>query len=179
MGLIWLAGIWGLAEASFFFLVPDVLLSAMAVTSLRRALWGVAAALAGALIGGVCCYYWGVLDPIAACHFVESVPAISQQMMAKVSAELQNQGAGAVLFGPLSGTPYKTYAVQAAGTGLSVVAFLLISVPARLLRFVLVTLVSYGIGRWCLRRLPYPWKMACWAGTWLAFYLYYFSVMPG
>ena len=178
MGLIGLAGIWGLAEATFFFLVPDVLLSAMAIKSLRRALWGTIAALVGALIGGVCFYYWGASAPAQAASFVESVPAISQLMMAGVAAELQAQGPIAVLLGPLSGIPYKTYAVQAAAANVSIVQFLLISIPARLLRFVLVALVSYFISRWCLRRLAYRWKLGCWAGVWFAFYSCYFLVMP-
>lgn len=177
MGLIWFAAIWGAAEASFFFLVPDILISALALSSLKRALCACLAALAGALIAGIGLYYWGVIDITSAWTFVEAVPAISPEMLERVEQELTDEGIWAILLGPLSGTPYKTYAIQAASAGITITAFLLISIPARLSRFVLVALISYGIKQWCLYRLSRRWQLGCWALFWLGFYLWYFSVM--
>src|SRR5437868_1692315 len=59
----WAALAWGYAEATLFFLVPDVLLSWVALRDPRAA--GVACfwALAGALLGGATMYAWGAADP--------------------------------------------------------------------------------------------------------------------
>jgi len=53
------AGLWGFAEATAFFVVPDVWLSAVALRNLPRGLTGAASATAGALVGGA---VGGVLD---------------------------------------------------------------------------------------------------------------------
>ena len=96
-------------------------------------------------------YLWGSQDPQTALRVVESVPAISTEMVGRVREQLSTQGVVALMLGPLSGTPYKLYAVQAAGAGTSIGLFLLVSAPARLTRFLLVTFVSnYALkGVWC------------------------------
>jgi len=58
-------------------------------------------------------------------------------------------------------------------------AFLAVSVPARLGRFVLVTLLAHLALRGLRRRWPGLPPGGLLAGAWLAFYLVYFSVMPG
>lgn len=109
MGLMIAAAAWGFAEASLFFLVPDVLLSAIALCDHRKALFACLAAAAGAMVGGVLMYVWGSLSPDAALNIVERVPGISPEMIARVRDELASQGVMAMVFGPLSGTPYKVY----------------------------------------------------------------------
>jgi hypothetical protein len=54
-----LAFAWGLAEATVFFVVPDVWISRLALSSWRAALRGCALALVGALVGGVLLYLAG------------------------------------------------------------------------------------------------------------------------
>jgi membrane protein YqaA with SNARE-associated domain len=49
---------WGLAESTFFFFVPDVVLTFSALRNYRMALRAAVAALAGALIGGTLMYAW-------------------------------------------------------------------------------------------------------------------------
>ena len=110
---------------------------------------------------------------------MDAIPAISPAMMARVAGSLAENGTGAVLYGPLSGTPYKLYAVYAASSGISLAAFLAISVPARLTRFVLVTSIShYG-----LYGLHLVWprlnRHVLLGLAWLDFYAFYFFVMPG
>lgn len=51
--LIIAAFCWGLAEATFFFIVPDVLLTAITIVSVPRALRALVFSLLGATIGGV------------------------------------------------------------------------------------------------------------------------------
>jgi len=52
MGVGLAAFLWGLAEATCFFIVPDVLLSFIALRRLRTALLCCGLALAGALLAG-------------------------------------------------------------------------------------------------------------------------------
>src|SRR4051812_21124803 len=74
---VWLAFAWGIAEASFFFIVPDVLLTLIACRALKPALKATLAALAGALIGGVLMYALGMRSPDEATAFLDYVPAIN------------------------------------------------------------------------------------------------------
>jgi len=71
------------------------------------------------------------------------------------------------------------YAVQAAGAGTSIGLFLLVSAPARLTRFLLVTFVSNyalkGLTRWW----PNLNRAAILIIAWALFYAFYFSVMSG
>src|SRR5258706_1708194 len=59
MPIILASFVWGLAESSFFFFVPDVGLTFLALRNYRAALRATLAALAGALIGGALMYAWG------------------------------------------------------------------------------------------------------------------------
>jgi len=112
-----IALIWGFAEATLFFIVPDVWLTLAGRDKLHRGLIVCLYSLAGALAGGTLMYLWGSQDPQTALRVVESVPAISTEMVGWVSEQLSTQGVVALMLGPLSGTPYKLYAVQAAGAG--------------------------------------------------------------
>ena len=84
---------WGVAEASVFFIVPDVLLSYVGVKRGVRAA-GLAAiwAAAGAALGGVGMYLWAVSDPEAALGFVLAVPAISAAMAEAAAHAMAEQG---------------------------------------------------------------------------------------
>ena len=94
MGLrLWLAGLWGFAEATLFFIVPDVLLTWIAVRhGTRQAVMASFAAVAGAMLGGVVMYTWAVHDPALARTVVSAVPAIPASMISGVSADVQNGG---------------------------------------------------------------------------------------
>src|SRR5438270_13950747 len=72
-----LAFIWGLGEATFFFIVPDVLLTLIATRSLRSAIKATIAALAGALIGGVVMVAFAHTWPETARAFLLHIPGIN------------------------------------------------------------------------------------------------------
>ncbi len=179
MGVKALAFAWGLAEATVFFIVPDVLLTFLARERLRDGLTAALYALAGALLGGWSMYRIGETWAAEARQWLDAVPAISSGMIARVAESLHTQGLTAVLLGPLSGTPYKLYALEAPGAGIGLVDFLAISVPARLGRFVLVMLLAH----YALRGLCRLWRglpdRALLGTAWIAFYVAYFSLMPG
>ena len=172
------AGLWGFAEATLFFLVPDIWLTALAVRrGLKPALLACLAALAGALLGGVAMYGWGAANPEAARDMLDWVPAIDPAMIAKVRIALREDGVTAMFLGPLYGVPYKIYAVEAAGTGISLAAFLAISIPARMLRFLLLTIGSWAISAALSGRTSPRFRTGLLAGVWAVFYAAYFTIM--
>jgi hypothetical protein len=179
VGLNVVALLWGFAEATLFFIVPDVWLSAIAVGRGRRAaLRATGWAIAGAVLGGALMHVWGTWDPEGAAAALDRVPAISPAMIAGVRDELERQGIAAVVIGSVTGVPYKIYAVLAQETGLHLPLFLLISVPARAIRLVLVVLIADWINRPLARRLTLPQRYGVLAVAWLAFYGFYFAVTP-
>ena len=179
MGLNAVALLWGFAEATLFFIVPDVWLSAIAVgRSHRAALRATGWAIGGAVLGGALMHAWGRVDPAGVIAVCDRLPAISPAMIAGVRDDLARQGAVAVVIGGVTGVPYKIYAVLAPEAGLSLLPFLLISIPARAIRFVLAVLIADGINRLLARWLPLRQRYAVLGVVWLAFYVFYFAVMP-
>lgn len=174
-----IAVLWGFAEATVFFVAPDFWLSIVAArSSLRRALIACVCAASGALVGGVVMYLWSVHDLEAATRAADMAPAISAGLIARISQEIRDYGVWAMFIGPFSGGAYKIYAVRAADGGIGLLAFALVSIPARLLRFVIVStlvhlLATRVLGNWSVRR-----KLVLLLSCWLIFYSFYFSLMP-
>lgn len=167
---------WGFVESMLFFLVPDMVLSVVAMHSLRRSLWCCAWAVAGAIAGGAVMYAWGAHDATMALRALDSVPAIPADMLVKVHHELSAKGLPAMLWGPLIGIPYKIYAVQAGALGLSVPMFLLMTIPARIIRFV-ITCLGFNLAARLLRRLGAGPRLikGCWTLFWILNYTIYWS----
>jgi membrane protein YqaA with SNARE-associated domain len=157
---------WGFAEATLFFIVPDVLLTLLALWNPRGAIEASIAALAGALIGGCVMYAWGQRSPDQALATLLRVPAIKQGLIDSVRSEINSRGVVAILVGPLRGIPYKIYAVEWAAQRRSFASFLLISIPARYVRFVLVTLACIAC-----RGFVTPMILTI---IWIGIYFFYF-----
>lgn len=174
MGLKPWAFLWGLAEATLFFIVPDVLLSAVALRdralALRLCLW----TLGGALICGLTMYLWGRHDVERAGEVLAMLPAIDGLMLARVGEDLERLGALATFLGPLSGTPYKIYAAMSPEAGIALAMFLAISIPARLIRFVLIVGITALVSRTLLSRWPARARLYLLLMLWALFYTVYF-----
>ena len=172
-----LASLWGFAEATLFFIVPDVYLSWLALRSPKSGLIACLFALLGALIGGAAMWMWGHFDPDAARAIFESLPAISGATIASVRQQLADSGIAALFLGPLGGIPYKIYAVEAAALGYGLVIFLAVSLPARLARFALVTIVAGSVSRTLRRRVSLRTVQSIHVAFWAVFYVWFFTVM--
>lgn len=172
-----IAAVWGFAEATLFFFVPDVYLSRVALRAPRLALSACGSALLGALVGGALMFGWGTTHPRAAEATLDRVPGISHSDVVRVGGEIENHGMVAVFLGPMTGTPYKIYAVEASVSGIGLLPLLAVSVPARWLRFVLVTLLAIGLMHLPrLRELSLRSRHVVHAAAWAAFYVFYFAV---
>lgn len=178
MGVNIIAALWGFAEATLFFIVPDVWLSLAGRRDLKKGLAACLYSIAGALFGGALIYMWGVKDMAGATALIEKVPAISPEMVSRVHDELSSLGVWSIFIGPFKGTPYKLYAAQAADAGVGIILFLLTTIPARGFRFALMTLgAHYGLRamkRWKIANRPVAVILVCWAIN----YALFFTLMP-
>ena len=174
------AFIWGVAEATVFFIVPDVLLSYVGVKhGVKATVSASFIAALGAVVGGVIMYLWSTRDPASAREAVLAVPAIGEAMFARAADAMRDDWFFATVLGPLSSTPYKVFAVLAPHTdGAGLPEFALASVAARLPRFLIVSigvaLIGRGLSRWLSPR-QLLWVLA---GAWLLFYAVFFALMP-
>jgi membrane protein YqaA with SNARE-associated domain len=175
------AALWGFAEATLFFVVPDVWLTAVAVRrGARAALAAALCAAAGALVGGALMYAWGADDPAGAAAALDAVPAVSPAMLDRVRADLERDGAAAALLaGAFSGVPYKAYAALAPSAGVGPWPLLAATAPARLARFVPACLLAALLSGVLSGRLSARGRTLVLAGFWAAFYAYYLGVTPG
>jgi hypothetical protein len=146
----WLGFLWGFAEGTLFFIIPDVLLSWASLAGARCGFKILGAILAGSLVAGLGMYTWAASRPELSRSVVASVPFVRAKMFDKVQEDYRDQGISGMLKGPGSGIPYKVYAVLAPPIS-NPVTFALISIPARLERLITSWLLFTALG-WLFRR---------------------------
>lgn len=178
MLLMALAFLWGLAEATFFFIIPDVILTFIAIHGFREGFDASLLALAGALLGGSIMYVWGTSQYDDAYRFVGRVPAIQKKMLRGVKASLDERGLIAMVLGPIRGIPYKTYAILAPQAGIGFFAFFLASIPARFVRFFLTSVCAWFLANILFASIPMSAKYGVWGIVWIIVYILYFSLHP-
>ena len=165
------ATLWGFAESTLFFIVPDVLLSAIAIRNLRLALFASLLATLGAMAGGTLMYSWSAADPGDAVQSVTRLPDVRPDMPERVREHLQDMGAVATVLGPLRTTPYKLYAVLAPANEVPYWQFLLVTPVARLPRFLLASVVAAVAAQYLRPWLGARGLYALWFVAWLSIYL--------
>jgi membrane protein YqaA with SNARE-associated domain len=175
-----LAAAWGLAEATVFFIVPDVLLSRLALRGWRPMLLACLAATAGAVGGGALVHGVARAQPEPVLRALDRVPAVSADMIRRAGEDLARRGGVALAAGALTATPYKVFAAQAGRLRQPLGPFLAASALARLGRFLAVCLLAMslagalragGVAERTLGRVH--------AGAWTVFYAGFFWAMPG
>lgn len=179
MGLGIIAALWGFAEATLFFLVPDICLTAAAVwrgrvAAFRAACW----AIAGAVAGGALMFHWAAADPVPAMAAIESLPAISQAMMDSGRDALNKNGLWQLFVGSITGTPYKIFAAAAPAAGIPLTPFLLVTILARASRFIVAILIADIVSRTLAAHLSLRGRLIVLAGFWTVLYAGYLTLMP-
>lgn len=174
------AALWAFAEATLFFVVPDVLLSLLAVArgwrlAAQATLW----AIGGALLGGLAMYAWGAQDQAGALALVERLPAISPEMIAQVRISLAEQGLWPLFQAGVTGVPYKIFAASAPGAGIALAPFLLASGAARAGRFLLTVLLAVLVDRLLARLAGRRARLWIFGGFWVVFYILFWTLVPG
>lgn len=175
------AGLWGTAEATVFFIVPDLWTSWLALHNPKRGMATTVSALAGALVGGATTYTTAQsMTSEATENALTSVPGISADMVTDVARQLDEQGWVALVLGPTRGVPYKIYACTLGHGEASFGTFMALSVPARMLRFLAVTGGVAGLGKLADRLgLSQKGKSVIFVAGWAGFYTWYFTLGPG
>ncbi len=172
----WLGFLWGFAEGTLFFIIPDVLLSWASLTGVRCGFKTLGAILAGSIVAGLCMYSWSESQPAFSRTVVASVPFVRARMFDKVQEDYRAHGVAGMLDGPGSGIPYKVYAVLAPSV-CNPISFALVSIPARLERLALSWLVFTALGwlggRW-IRNHP---RLATllFGSVWTLIYAFYWT----
>lgn len=170
-----LAALWGFAEATLFFIVPDVLLSWLGLRGQRSDWVASGYALIGALLGGVLMYQWGVQNLAGVRALLIWLPGIDAGLLDLARHQLQEVGVLALFKGGFGGVPYKTYAIHAASEGVGLALFLSVSVFARWLRFAVVMLATRWLVRALLPKQTLLQQQLFLLAGWVVFYAVYFS----
>lgn len=173
-----IASLWAFAEATFFFLIPDIYLTRIALYNLRKAIYACFFAAFSACIGGSVMYLWAEYYPHPAVEFLTLIPAIFPKLITEVTQSLFPHPFYALFVAPLKGIPYKIYAVLFGMEKISFSLFIGISFIARLCRFLFVTLAG-GIAAALLKPYVSPKKinlihLMVW---WLIYSLYFCDVV--
>lgn len=177
--MIWTvaAALWGVAEATVFFIVPDVVVTAaVAKFGIRPGLRLAVVAALAASFAGLAMWLWGAQDAASARHLMLAIPAIGPDLLVRAHREIASNWAIHLLVGAVTGVPYKLYAVEAGARGLNPILFIPASFVARLARFALAAGVT-ALGRQALVKLHLErWATAILAGGWIVLYAVYFSL---
>lgn len=172
-----IAGLWGLAEATVFFVVPDVWISFVAMRrGWQAGLLAACLACIGALIGGALMYLWGGRDAASARHLLDMIPAISPGMIWVTGYQLKDAGPVGMILGAFTGVPFKIYAVEAGANGTGLGAFLGMAAIARITRFALAALIAAAAANILRRFYSERTILSLLAGFWIVFYAWYFTV---
>ncbi len=174
---LWIVAGWSAAEAAIFFIVADVPISWIAVRSGTRAalLAAIVAALAS-IAGTLAVLFWASHDPAGAAATMTALPDIDPALIVE-AANRYSQGFDAVLAGSFSGIPFKLFALEAAKEG--DIMFLILAPLLRLPRFLAIALFVGRISHFLERWMDVRQRLALLLILWIAFYGWYFSVMPG
>jgi membrane protein YqaA with SNARE-associated domain len=173
---IFLSFVFGFAEGTLFFVVPDVFLSLVTIVAPRRVWKHILSAVLGAVCAGALMYLWVEKNSAQAREAVSEVPFIPRRMFDEVKTGYERHGIVAVFLGPLSGIPYKIYAIEAPGR-FGLMEFVAATAPARAWRFILVCLFSGGAAHLLRRKWHKTLKQLALihAIAWILFYSFYWG----
>jgi hypothetical protein len=171
--------LWGYAEGTVFFLVPDIWITWLTLFAPRSGLLAWLASIAGSL-AAVLTFHGLItglgLDPLG---WIGSLPGISESMIAAVESGLAVHGLPWTPWLIAGGVPLKVYAGVAFLQGMALGSVLLWTVFARVVRIAPTVLATLVVRRWAAGRIdrrPGLWT-ALLLGLWSLFYLAYFRAM--
>ena len=175
---LWLGFLWGFAEGTLFFIIPDIVLSWAALAGAKCGARILGAILLGAVGAGLCLHTWATFQPAASRSAVAAVPWVRTAMFDQVQKDYETHGIAGLLMGPASGIPYKVSAVLAPPF-CSPGPFALISVVARAermaLTWVFFTVLGLIFRRWLAdhRRLT----PTLFDAFWIVVYAFYWTMI--
>ena len=166
-----LAFLWGLAEASFFFIAAEVLVTLVAMRDPVRALRMGLLAVLGATIGAAALYFWGARDAFGSMTLLALLPGLSPDIISAAEEALQRYGLAAVPAGVLSAATGKAHAILAHDLGIGFAAFIAVFAAIRLLRLLLAGCVAFCLGALLGNIFSRRALTLLWALAWAAIYV--------
>lgn len=160
-----IAFFWGLSEATFFFIVPDVFFAFTALFIPTLGLIHGIVTIFGSMVGGIIMYKLASIYPLALQNFLNQIPGINEHMITQVYTNFNTMGLKALFIAPLSGVPYKIYGVEAAIAKIDFAQFILMTFPSRLIRILAVSLIASGVGKIFQKNIEQHTK------RWVVFYI--------
>ncbi len=169
--------LWGFLEATCFFLVVDIYLSFFVIKNFTRSIKLSIVAMLGAVLGGVLIYLWSDTHAATFAAFYLNLPGIHQNLISMVQNQLHHYQNWALFLGGISGQPYKLYALYATEADIGLLSFIMTSIAARLLRFLLtIAIVKIAI-KLLERKLKTKMLYIVLSVFWVVFYSFYFYHM--
>ena len=144
---LWLVFGWSVAEAMWWPVIPDFLVAPLALAAPSRALLLAGVATAGSVTGGGVAFHLGGMGEWLTAH----APLLTPRMHEQAVAWMGDEGAVGLLRQPLSGIPYKVFALHAADH-LALPGFVAMSLVARGARIAGVAAI-FAAGGVALRRV--------------------------
>jgi hypothetical protein len=171
------AFVWGFAEATLFFIAPDVFGGAVARLAPRRAVRAAAAAVAGAVVASVVLFGWASASGQTARAVIGAVPAVHPWMFTEAARSLADQGGVVMIASAFTGIPYKVWAFEMVVESWTLLSLMAWTIPARALRLGLVAGGAGLVGWFGRRRIVVgPWLvLGVWLAIWVAIYVEYWT----
>jgi hypothetical protein len=151
--------LWGLMESLWFFVVPDVVISFLAIKGWKPAVKSTLGAVFGAAMGCIILFALFFNLPAALENLISlwsHLPGYYPKMFQVVNTHLQSDGVRGLLSGPSSGIPYRYYIYEALKLNLPLAGLLAWTPLARLQRIVIAPIVVL-ILRFLLQRVFRRW----------------------
>src|SRR5581483_7212206 len=109
--------LWAVAEATVWPVIPDLLLAPLALGARRKFARPLLACVAGSAFGGAWLYLLAWLHPDDLRAFVAHLPLVTDGQVARADRWLDQGGTLALLRQPVSGVPFKVWAVEGVTRG--------------------------------------------------------------
>jgi membrane protein YqaA with SNARE-associated domain len=167
------AFLWGYAEATRFWLIPDILLGWVGLNRPRSIVPSVIAATIGSVLGGSRMHRRAREERMR----LTEIPGINEALLVDAHERFATRRWIAVVRAPIDGIPYKVYATESAVAGRPIVELIAWTFVARAWRFLLTAVVAGAVGRIfsrSVRRSEGGWLAATF-GFWLFVYVRYFA----
>jgi hypothetical protein len=149
--------VWAIAEALVWPIIPDVLLGLLVIARPHRVARTLTAAIVGSAVGAVLLYGLASSWPMLAERVLPHLPLAFEADIVSVRESIGQDGAFAFLRQPISGIPFKVWAIVGATSGLPPVPALPIVILARAIRMSLVSFVAAVLGAWFATRIRDYW----------------------
>jgi hypothetical protein len=139
---------WGLLEGTWFFVIPDILLSLIAIYSFKNSMLSTVAVIVGAMVAALILYSGlnyseGTRDFLL--NFWSHLPGFYPKMFQVIDGHLTSSGPKGITLGPTSGIPYRFYILEAFRLKLPLSELLYWTPWARLLRIIIAPLAAGAI----------------------------------